>query len=172
MRGRKGVFALCAVAQLLLPRAAAGQERAASFEIAPPGAWHPLRVAKWTTLGAALAAATYGFATSRDADDRHRRLDRLCAADPRRCAERMPDGSYADAEARGIDQDVQALDNRARLALVAGQVGVAASVVLFIFDLRRRDVPPNVPYVPARVRIGVGRDSGVELRVRLAAPDS
>ncbi len=45
---------------------------------------------------------------------------------------------------------------------------MAASVVLFILDLRDTGAPPNVPYDPSRLHIGAARDGGI--RVGVAVP--
>jgi hypothetical protein len=49
-----------------------------------------------------------------------------------------------------------------------GQIGVAASVVLFIIDLRQDSAPENIPYDPRRFEVGRSRDGGLSLRVNVA----
>jgi hypothetical protein len=132
------------------------------------GGVRPLRIAKWTTLGAGIAAAGYGFAASLAADDRNEQLDRLCAAAPERCV-KAPGGGYVDEEVDRIRGETERLDRRARTALIASQLGVAASVTLFLLDLRNVGDPPNIPYGPARLRIEPGRD-GVTVTLRLDWP--
>jgi hypothetical protein len=132
------------------------------------GGIRPIRIAKWTTLGAGIAAAAYGFAASLAADDRNERVDRICAAAPARCME-VPGGGLVDEEVDRIREEAERLDRRARTALIASQVGVAASVTLFLLDLRNVGDPPNIPYGPARLLIEPGRD-GVTVTLRLDLP--
>ena len=86
-----------------------------------------------------------------------------------RCAARLPDGAYADPELEALYQSVVRLDRRARLALIASQVGVGASVLLFVLDLRDGGGPRNIPFQPRSFRVAP-RPDGVELRWALPAP--
>jgi hypothetical protein len=122
-----------------------------------------LRIAKWTVAGATAGTALYGFLKNRRADDLYLELEELCSADAERCDDRLPGGAYADPELERRYQDVRAIDRRARTALVVGQVGVAASVVLFILDLRNRDDPENIPYEPQGLTLTPARDGGLSL---------
>lgn len=138
-------------------------------EPAIAGGWHPLRIAKWSTLTAALGAAAYGLSASERANDRYDRMDEICAREPGRCAARNGAGGYADPELARLQEEGDRLDRRSRFGLIAGQAGLAASIVLFALDLRPEDSAPNVPYEPARLRLEPGPD-GVRLTVRFALP--
>jgi hypothetical protein len=130
------------------------------------GSWRPLRVAKWTTLVAGTASAGYGFSANRDADERYVEIERICQVTPARCTGGAT-GPYADPVLEAMYQDVRALDKRSRMALIAGQVSLISSVVLFILDLRTGSAPPNVPYDPDRLRIVHGPGTiGVHVRTR------
>ena len=120
-----------------------------------------LSIAKWSTLLVSSAIGAYGFAANDDAEDRYRALEQLCAQDTVRCADRLPNDAFADAEMEAHYQDVIRLDRRARVALIASQVGIATSVVLFILDLREGEAPPNIPYEP---ELSVRADGAYELK--------
>lgn len=133
------------------------------------GSWSALRVAKWTTAAGAAGAAVYGVMQNRRADEQFEQLEQVCVTETWRCVERLPSGAYADAELEARYQDVRSLDSRARMALIAGQAGVAASVVLFILDLRNSDGPENIPYEPRTLEVRPSRDGGMSLTVRMNA---
>src|SRR5690606_20736661 len=122
----------------------------------------PLGVAKWTTAALTAAVAGIGVAAYMRADDRYAELERACVENPAACAERLPDGAYADPRLEALYQEVLRYDERARLALISSQVGLAASVVLFLLDLRGDATPPNIPYNPRALRVAPGRDGGIE----------
>lgn len=150
------------------------RERFPAADIEPTGleapghsAFRPLRVAKWGSLAVALATAGVGLATHRNADKEYRALEKICAEDGARCRERRPDGAYADPELERRYQKVLDNDRAARLALLASQIGVAASVVFFILDLSPDGSPPNIPYEPQRFDVGARPDGALELRLRL-----
>jgi hypothetical protein len=165
--------AAAVVVVLAAPGAAPAQHREAWFEASATrdvpvlsGSWRPLRIAKWATLAAGTASAGYGFSANRDADDRYVEIEQICQATPARCAGSAT-GPYADPALEAMYQDVRALDRRSRMALIAGQVSLISSVVLFILDLRTDTAPPNVPYDPDRLRFVYFRDGiGLHLRTR------
>ncbi|HEX2167752.1 MAG TPA: hypothetical protein VHG09_11025 [Longimicrobiales bacterium] len=134
--------------------------------------WSALRIGKWTTGVAAAGLAVYGVLSNRRADNQYEDLERICSEDAARCVARLPNGAYADAELEAQYQDVRALDRRTRASLIAGQVGIAASVVLFILDLRNSDDPDNIPYDPRGLDIAPARDGGVSLRLNVPLPGS
>src|SRR5690606_6949463 len=105
-----------------------------------------LRAAKWTTAAVSAGAAVCRVRQSRRAGEEYEQLEELCGVEVSRCEQRLPGGAYADAEVEAQYQDVRALDRRARTGLIAGQVGFAASVVLFVLDLRNSEGPANIPY--------------------------
>jgi hypothetical protein len=127
---------------------------------APHGGWHTLRIAKWTVAGVTAGTALYGFISNNRADDLYRELEVLCVADPLRCLSRTSDGAYTDAELESRYQEMRDVDRRARSALLVGQVGVAASVALFILDLRNRNGPSNIPYEPPGLSLRPATDGG------------
>jgi hypothetical protein len=131
--------------------------------------FRPLRVAKWTSLLGAAGFATYGFVRSGEADDGYSEIEQLCQQDQLRCATRRPDGAYADAALESRYQRVRTLDRQARFGLIAGQVGIAATVVLFLLDMRNDGRPPDIPYVPKGFGFSVDRDNRLELSWSLPA---
>ena len=127
-----------------------------------------LALLKWVAAGATVVAAAYGYEENRLADSRFEDLDRLCQAQPDRCTPRTSSGAYVDAELEARYQEVRRLDRRATVGLVSAEAGVAASVTLFLLDLRHAGrEPPNIPYKPPRLEVGPGRDGGVQVDVRL-----
>jgi hypothetical protein len=129
-----------------------------------------LRASKWTTLGFTLGAAAYGFATNRTADRNYTALEEDCTADRVNCTQRTSSGAFADAGLERRYQDVRALDRRARTALLASQVGLAATVVLFVIDLRDNRPPKDIPYTPRAVQLLPRSDGGLQLRFTLPLP--
>jgi hypothetical protein len=130
--------------------------------------WSALRISKWTVAGLSAAAAVYGFTMNREADDLYAQLERDCLADADACRLLGPDGRYLANELETQYQEVLRHDRRARNGLLASQLGVAASVVLFVLDLRNARAPDDILYEPRTLQVGAGRDGGVELRLRLA----
>jgi hypothetical protein len=128
-----------------------------------------VRVSKWTTLGLSIGAAVYGFSENRSADREYEALERRCADDVVNC-ERRIDERYADAEMERSYQQVRTRDARARTALLASQLGIAASVALFIYDLRDNRPPRDIPYEPRAVQLMPGNDGAVQLRLTLPLP--
>ena len=161
------------VAQAQSPAPAPGGEPPAvqaASSVQERSGWRPLAVAKWTTAAAAAGAAVYGVVQNRRADNQFEDLEQVCVEEPFRCEQRLPNGAYADAELEARYQDVRDLDGRARAALIAGQIGVAASVVLFILDLRNSDGPQNIPYEPRTFDVMPARDGGISLQLNLRLP--
>jgi hypothetical protein len=104
-------------------------------------AWRPLRIAKWTSLIASTGAAAYGFSQNRVADREYEQLERDCEAAPFNCTKASESGPYLDAALEQKYQRILDRDENARLALLAGQVGIAASVIMFIIDLPDHENP-------------------------------
>jgi hypothetical protein len=130
-------------------------------------AFRPLRIAKWTTLLVSGGAAAYGFTENRTADRDYEQLERECEAQPLSCL-KGPDGeAYANAEMEQRYQRIVERDDRARLALLGGQIGLAASVIMFIIDLPDRVTPEDIPYDPRPLRVGLRRDGSTELAFSL-----
>jgi hypothetical protein len=122
-----------------------------------------MRIAKWSTLTVSTAAVVYGFTQNRSADHEYEQLESLCQSDPTAC-ERTASDEYADPALESRYQSVLRRDDHAKVALLAGQIGIAASVVLFILDLSSRSEPGDIPYNPQRFNFGF---SGEELYVLL-----
>ncbi|MBI4410438.1 MAG: hypothetical protein HY561_12065 [Gemmatimonadetes bacterium] len=141
------------------------QPEAPAERIGGPSAWRPLRVTKWSTLALSAASAGYGFITNHRADQRFQRIEELCRQESDRC-EQGPGGAYLDPDLEAQYQEVVRLDDRARIALVASQIGVAASVILFILDMREESTPPNIPYEP-KLELGRNSDGALLLGARL-----
>jgi hypothetical protein len=136
-------------------------------QTAPPrSGWTGLRIAKWSTLVSSVGLATYGFTTNSRADREYRRLEELCKADLPRCVLDEA-GRYADPDLEQRYQEVLDGDRRARTTLIASQVGLASSVLLFIMDLRSDRPPPNIPYEPRGLTFAPRADGAVEVGLRL-----
>jgi hypothetical protein len=125
--------------------------------------WRPMRIVKWTALLASGGAAAYGFAENRVADQDYEKLELECVASPASCAKLGNSDVYADAAMEQRYQKILKRDESARTALLAGQIGIAASVVMFIIDLPKRESPEDIPYEPKPLRIGLSRDGGAQL---------
>ncbi len=129
----------------------------------------PLRIAKWTVLVAAAGAGIYGFTEDDAAGDGLRQLELLCRDQQFRCAARTETGAYADPEFAALDRKVRRHDRRSHDALLASQIGIAASVALFLIDLGNSSRPDDIPWVPGGFQVErVG--SRVELSLRLPDP--
>ncbi len=131
--------------------------------------FRPMRIAKWSTLLVSSGAAAYGFTQNRVADRDYEQLERECEADPIACLKVVGSEQYADALMEQRYQRIVERDDRARLALLGGQLGIAASVIMFIVDLPDRATPEDIPYDPKPLRFGLRSDGGTELSLRLPA---
>jgi hypothetical protein len=139
---------------------------------AAPDPLRPLRIAKWSALAAAATTAAFGFLKNAQADDRFSRLEQLCEAEPARCIRRTPGGAYQDPEFEARFQEVRSLDRTAQRALLASQIAVGTSVVLFLLDLGNVRRPPDIPYVPTAVDLDARTDGAIGLRFSIALPRS
>ena len=128
------------------------------------GGWSVVRIAKWGTLLASAGTLAYGFNQNRLADREYEDIERLCQSSPVACENRPDSDAYADPALESRYQDVVRRDDRARLALLAGQVGLAASVLLFILDLSEGSLPHDIPYDPRPLRVSVGAHTVVDFR--------
>ena len=122
-------------------------------------------IGKWVSLVVSTSSVAYGFGVNSDADRAFRELQDICDTDPDRCDVRATDGSFSDVDLEQRYQDVVRLDDRARAALIVGQLGIVATAVLFILDLGGEG-PPDIPYVPPPA-LRVGAD-GVSLSASLS----
>lgn len=155
---------------LLFLAAGAAPRPVAAQQSRPDSRWSVLRISKWSLAAASAGAAVYGFTMNQRADSRYEALEGACMADPDVCRGRQADGSYTSAELEARYQEVRRLDRKARNGLLASQVGVAATVVLFIIDLRNARAPDDILYEPKPLQVSPRRDGGVELRLRLPVP--
>jgi hypothetical protein len=130
------------------------------------GGWSVIRVAKWSAALASAGAAAYGFMENRAADREYEDIERACEAAPLACATTTEGGTYADPALETRYQSVLQRDDRAQVALLAGQIGLAASVLLFILDLPEGTTPDDIPYEPRPLRLGL-RAGQVQLAVQL-----
>jgi len=158
------LFTVAFASPLLAQRAQPTFEAGDSVQQRAHHAWRPLRIAKWSTLGAATAAVVYGFTQNRQADREYAGIEELCIQSPEQCA-RNADNSYADAALEQRYQNVVTRDQHARLGLLLGQAGLVASVALFLLDLHNSAAPEDIPYEPKPFTVGAARH-GVELRWR------
>ena len=130
-----------------------------------PGAWTPVRIAKWSLLGAAAGLAAYALEHSTAAERANDRLRSLCGAEPARC--QLERGIYTDPDAEALFQRVTREDHLARVGIVGGQVALLGSVGLFVYDLRNGRGPGDIPYPSAASRVAIPRPR-VAVGVRLA----
>jgi hypothetical protein len=130
-------------------------------------AWSPIRVAKWTTALASSGAVTYGFILNRDADRDYEQIELLCKNNEAACIKKPASDEYADPALEARYDAIVRRDDRAQLALLAGQIGLAASVLLFIVDLPQGTTTNDIPYDPSPLRLGM-RAEQVELGISVS----
>jgi hypothetical protein len=171
MRLVKTIKFLAAIGALSAVASPAGAQRSEQrFEVQQDtvtpahGGWSVVRVAKWGALLASAGTLTYGFTQNRAADREYEDIERLCQSTPAACATKPDSDEYADPALETRYQSVVRRDDRARLALLAGQVGLAASVLLFILDLSEGSLPHDIPYDPRPLRVSVGAHTIVAFR--------
>jgi hypothetical protein len=75
--------------------------------------------------------------------------------------------TYANPELEQRYQRILQRDDHARLALLGGQLGIAAAVIMFIVDLPDQESPEDIPYDPRPIRFGLRSDGGAELTFAL-----
>lgn len=131
-------FALALVGLALVPRPALAQD--------VPGAVH---WGKWGVLAAGLGFVMAAGASHRDADDTYNELEQRCADIPMNC-DLGPDGEYLDPESERLYQEAIDQDDTARRWLVAAEVALIGTAVLFIWDFLRDDPPEDdtIPFTP------------------------
>ena len=165
-----------ALIMMALPSALLGQQRDTRLALQKTAGedeqidLRPIRIAKWATLIAATGAAGYGFAENRRADREYEDIERECGATPALCAMDPATGSYTNLELEQRYQRVTERDDRARVALLAGQIGIAASVIMFIIDLPGTSTPDDIPYEPRPLRVGLGGDGRTLVGFHLVLP--
>jgi hypothetical protein len=121
-------------------------------------------VAKWSTLLVSTGAAAYGFNQNRVADREYEELEQICFGNPALCEREPGTDRYVDAAMESRYQEIVDRDDRARLALLAGQLGLIASIAMFIFDLPDKSTPEDIPYDPKPLRFELGRNGLAELQ--------
>lgn len=129
--------------------------------------WRPMRIVKWTALFASTGAAAYGFAENRVADREYEELELECDAVPTSCGKVADGDAYLNPALEARYQRILERDDNAQLALLAGQIGIAASVIMFIIDLPEGENTEDIPYEPKPFRFGLGRDGRAEFGWRL-----
>lgn len=152
MNIRLAIVCSSLVALVLLPAAAPLD---AQLPAPRPGAgWHRVRVAKWALLGAALALGGYALGNSNRADDAYTTLRAACDETPARCT--TENGRYGDASLEALYDRAITADRRAQLGIIAGEVTLLGSAAFFVYDLRNRRGPANIPYPAARSAMSRG----------------
>ena len=116
----------------------------------------PIRVAKWSTLTLSTGSLMYGYFQNRAADRDYADIERLCQNNPLSCARLNDTGPYADAALESRYQGVLRRDDRAKFALIAGEVGLLTSLALFIIDLPSGSTTKTIPYNPKALRLQLG----------------
>ena len=164
----KHVAALVLFCALASPAAAQHRDQRLAPVATPPqpqqtSAFRPLAVAKWGLLASGIGAATYGFIEGAKADDIYEDLEGRCVGNANLCRARTADGGYTDPEMEALYQDVLKRDSRTRTALIAGQVSLASSLVLFLLDMGGGPQREGIPYEPPRLRV---TPEGMEVRIR------
>ena len=130
-----------------------------------PSSWTPVRIAKWSLLGAAAGLAAYALEHSTAAERANDRLRALCSSEPERC--QLEDGIYADPDAETLFRRITREDHLARVGIVGGQVALLGSVGLFVYDLRNGRGPGDIPFPSAASRVAPPRHR-VAVGVRIA----
>ena len=155
-----GALMLLATALPLCPSAVAQQPDAQTRR---PWVISFAQWAKWGTLASAVGLATVAIFRNDDANDVFRGLNRFCAAAPNACF-LGDDGRYVDASAEVLYNETLRIDRQARAWMVAGQLTLAASGVLFLIDLvTDDDGPRNIPFSPLEV-FTTGHHTGFRIR--------
>ena len=133
------------------------------------GGWSPIRVVKWSTALTSAGVVAYGFVQNRDADRAYEEIEIMCEANEVACLTKPNSDEYADPVLEARYNAVLRRDERAQLALLAGQIGLAASVLLFILDLPEGTSTNDIPYDPSPLRLGMRAEQlqlGIHLPVR------
>lgn len=133
----------------------------------------PLSIAKWATLAAASGSGAYGLWAQHEADRGYERVAQICADEPNRCdgtGASAASAGYADPAVERMHDRASTLEDRALYSLIGSQLGLIASTLLFILDMRESGTPPNEIYQPDTVRVVPRGGGGAELRIRLAPP--
>ena len=128
--------------------------------------WSAIRVVKWTTALASAGTVAYGFVQNRDADREYEEIEMMCKNEITLCATKPDSDEYSDPALEARYNAVLERDERAQLALLAGQIGLAASVLLFILDLPKGTTTNDIPYDPSPLRLGM-RAEQIELALHL-----
>ena len=123
------------------------------------------RWAKWPALGGAVGLTAVALVRNRAADRVYDGLVTLCFGAPDAC--RLADGDgpvrFTSDDAEALYQETLRIDRSARGWLLAGQVALVASGVMFLVDLiAGDDTPPNIPF-PGFQLVADGRRLGLAI---------
>lgn len=109
---------------------------------------------KYATLGVSGGFFALAGLAHASAEDRYSTLLSRCQGNSSLCILGL-DGTYLDRESETLYQQSLDGDDRARQWLLAAQVALGASALLWIIDLTQgSDDPENIPLVPLRVVAG------------------
>ena len=154
----RAVVAVCILCSVTDSGVAAAQLR----QPAASRSWSSVRLAKWALLGVAVGFGAFAVSQSQRADDSYSELGMLCRSDQDRCV--SSGDVYADAHAERLYQRAVSADRRAHQAIIGGEVTLLGSAALFIYDLRNRRGPPDIPY-PASSRESAAYGFAIGARV-------
>jgi hypothetical protein len=121
---------------------------------------------KWLTAGAAAAFTVFAAREHSRSADAWDALLAICRQDNADCA-LGSDGRYANTVAEAHYQQSLYYDARARRRLIVGQTALVLSVAMFVFDLRRGNGPPNIPFDPDKLIVTPARNGGALVGLRL-----
>ena len=153
---------LLTLALMLLPIEARAQE---PHPAAPRRAL--MHWGKWATLGTAVVLTAFAEREHRASQREWDQLLQICRANNNDCAIGA-DGHYVTYQAELHYEASIYYAHRARHRLIGGQLGLLASAVMFIADLRGgTESPKNIPFHAVEVTPGSAGD-GVNLGLRFA----
>ena len=126
------------------------------------------RYGKWLGVTAAAVLTALAMREHSSSDEAWNSLLEICRADNQDCALRS-DGSYINPVSESYYQRSLYFDARARQRLMFGQIALAVSAALFIYDLSGGPKgPPNIPLDPNRIVLGPSPDGRTNIGLRLA----
>lgn len=121
---------------------------------------------KWLTAGAAAAFTVFAAREHSRSADAWDALLAICRQNNADCA-LGSDGRYANTVAEAHYQQSLYYDGRARQRLIIGQTALVVSVAMFVFDLRRGNGPPNIPFDPDKLIVAPTSSGGALVGLRL-----
>ena len=102
---------------------------------------------KWVAFAFAGAFTALGAHEHENSNKAFDQLASVCRANNSACAI-GPNGAYLNATAERMYQASLHYDSRARVRLIAGQLGLLVAGGLFLADLHHGDEPENIPFTP------------------------